>query len=117
MAGDDVELVSSEPLGFDSVVLLVEAAAELLMSDTVVAVVGLVAAGGGGRWLSLDNVAATCCTMLVISSVVNERVSFPGELLSAVTGVSRWVLTGKTHRHCGLRFNDGINPHEGKSGI
>ena len=37
-------------------------------------------------------IAATCCTMFAILSVVNERISFLGELLSAVAGVSRWVL-------------------------
>ena len=83
MTGDDVELISSEPLKCKAVVLFMEAAAELLMCNTVVTVVRLIAAGRGGGWLSLDNVMATCCTMLAISSVINECGSFPGEFLSA----------------------------------
>ena len=69
IAGNEVELSSLGPLMCKAVVVLfVTAAAELPECNAVVTVILLVAAEVGGEWLSLDNVVATCCMIVAISS-------------------------------------------------
>ena len=87
IAGDAIELFSSGPLVCEAVVVLsLAAVVELAECDAVVAVIVLVAAEVGGEWLSLDSIAATCCTIVAISSVINGRVSFPGGFAAGALG-------------------------------
>lgn len=99
VAGGEVELFSSGPLVCEAVVMLFVAdVGELLVWDAVVCDVVPVAAGVERGWLLLDKVAATCCTMVEISSVVNGRVSFPEVLLSAGAGGDASILLALLRR-------------------